>query len=355
MLQLGNGPRLAIKTGDDIWRPKQLRPQDFHGDVTLYTDLPGAVDGAHSALTTDLEQLELSGEHGSNPRILCVDRQWNSVARAEARGVIVPVVASRAEPHAVHIMTHHRPVRLKFPAMIPSKAMSVLSELYERVVAMRELEPVLIFDLDSTLFSTQERNHAILQEFLGEVGAPEDFRVVVEKILPADMGWNVMDDLRRRGFRHEATLDRLQKFWRERFFSDDYVRHDRPLDGAVDFVRAIHDAGALVYYLTGRDEPGMGRGTRRSLEAHGFPLGPDRVILRLKPNFEELDLVFKRRVLDELHHLGPVVAAFENEPANANLFAEHFPAATIVFLETIHSPDPPPLLPHIVRVTDFVR
>jgi hypothetical protein len=77
--------------------------------------------------------------------------------------------------------------------------------------------------------------------------------------------------------------------------------------------------------------------------------------MRLKPSFHEDDLVFKRRVLGELHHLGPVLAAFENEPANANLFAEHFPDAVIVFIETIHSPDPPPLLPQILRLKDFRR
>jgi hypothetical protein len=79
------------------------------------------------------------------------------------------------------------------------------------------------------------------------------------------------------------------------------------------------------------------------------------VALRLKPSFEEEDLAFKRRVLRELPALGPVVAAFENEPANANLFAEEFPAALVIFIETIHSPDPPPLLPRVVRVRDFTR
>src|SRR5262249_24471735 len=141
--------------------------------------------------------------------------------------------------------------------------------------------------------------------------------------------------------------------WYKRFFTDDYLAHDRPVAGAAEYVRAVHEAGALVYYLTGRDEKGMGRGTRASLVAHQFPPEGARVILRLKPRFEEMDLVFKRRVLSELHELGPVVAAFENEPANANLFAEHFPEAVEVFLDTIHSPEAPPLLDRIVVVKDF--
>jgi hypothetical protein len=233
---------------------------------------------------------------------------------------------------------------------------SVLKELLVRAERERELEhkPVFIFDLDSTLFSTQERNLAILREFIERIGAPADFQAVALRLTTAEMGWNIMDDLRRRGFRHEGTLDRLKQFWHKRFFTDDYLAHDQPLPGAAAYVTAVHDAGAQIYYLTGRDEPGMGKGTRLSLRAHHFPLEGERVILRLKPTFEESDIVFKRRVLGELDHLGPVRAAFENEPANANLFAEHFPDATVVFLETIHSPDPPPLAAGIVRVKNFL-
>jgi hypothetical protein len=110
-----------------------------------------------------------------------------------------------------------------------------------------------------------------------------------------------------------------------------------------------------VFYLTGRDEPNMGRGTRKSLGAHGFPLDAARVHLRLKPRFEEDDLVFKRRVVRELDRAGQVVTAAENEPANANMFLEAFPDAHVLFLETVCSPHPPPLAPGIHRLRDFRR
>jgi hypothetical protein len=233
--------------------------------------------------------------------------------------------------------------------------MSVLSELLAEVKTRLEHRPVMVFDLDSTLFSTQERNHVILHEFATEIGAPDDFRAVLERIQPADMGWNVMDDLRRRGFRHEPTLGRLRSFWQSRFFRDEYLRHDLPLPGAATFVREAHDAGSTIYYLTGRDEPGMGRGTRASLAAHGFPVEGEKVHLRLKPRFEDDDLDFKRQAVDEIRSLGEVLALFENEPANANLFIEAFPDARVFFLETVHSPNPPPLLPGIFRLRDFSR
>lgn len=232
--------------------------------------------------------------------------------------------------------------------------MSVLTELLAMVPSCIARRPLMIFDLDSTLISTQHRNHVILGEFVHHVGAPADLVQVIDKIKPCDMGWNVMDDLRRRGFRHEPTLSRLRGYWRARFFRDEYLRHDLPLPGAVEFVRAVHDAGAGIVYLTGRDEPGMGRGTRKSLKTHGFPVDGERVQLRLKPSSREDDLAFKRSALEGIREHGEVVAAFENEPANANLFLEAFPDARVVLIDTVCSPDPPPLAPGIVRLKDFV-
>jgi hypothetical protein len=229
--------------------------------------------------------------------------------------------------------------------------MHVLSELIDRLRA----GAVVVFDLDSTLLSTQQRNHVILHEFVKQVGAPPDLDPILSRITPADLGWNVMDDLRKRGFRHEPTLTRMRAFWMQRFFHDEYLHHDEPLPGAVEFVRGVHDAGAVVYYLTGRDEPNMGKGTRKSLRRHTFPLDEDRVHLRLKPRFEDDDLAFKRAVLGEIRALGSVAAAFENEPANANLFAEAFPDAQVIFLQTVHSPNAPPLHGRIVRIKDFQR
>ena len=99
----------------------------------------------------------------------------------------------------------------------------------------------------------------------------------------------------------------------------------------------------------------MGRGTRLSLESHGFPLADERVFLRLKPRPQDEDYAFKQSVIEDIRGLGEVVGVFENEPANANMFAEAFPTAHVVFLETVHSPNPPPLLPHIARLRDFQR
>lgn len=209
-----------------------------------------------------------------------------------------------------------------------------------------------IFDLDSTLYSTQARNHAILHEFAAGEDGP-GLRAAAAGLEAHHMGWNPMSDLRRAGVVDEAALARLRRFWLERFFTSEYLRHDQPLPGASHFVNHVHRAGAVVVYLTGRPAVTMGPGTRQSLVAHGFPLGGERCHLMLKPDGAEPDLVFKARALEAVAELGDVVCAFENEPVNANLFATRFPTAVVILLDTMHMPDAPPLDPRIVRVKDF--
>jgi hypothetical protein len=77
--------------------------------------------------------------------------------------------------------------------------------------------------------------------------------------------------------------------------------------------------------------------------------------LVLKPAFEMPDLEFKRDVVDFLGTLGDVVASFDNEPGNCNMFHRMFPAAETVFVETSWAPNPPPLDTGIATVRDFVR
>ena len=59
---------------------------------------------------------------------------------------------------------------------------------------------VSIFDLDSTLYSTQERNLAILREYVARAEAPAELRRIVEAIDASHMKWNPMEDVHERGF-----------------------------------------------------------------------------------------------------------------------------------------------------------
>ena len=216
--------------------------------------------------------------------------------------------------------------------------------------------PLAIFDLDSTLFLTEPRNLQIFHEFAARRRTvyPE-LAALVDQIGPAQMGWNIRESLAHHGVQNLELLDDLHRFWRDRFFTDDYVVHDDPTAGSVEFVTACHQRGALIYYLTGRHVGGMELGTVRALRTAGFPFWRGRCTLHLKPSFEMSDHAFKDDALSDIRsYHGRVVATFENEPGNANLFLRSFPDALHFLLETIHSPEPEIPDPRLIRSADFV-
>lgn len=214
--------------------------------------------------------------------------------------------------------------------------------------------PVAVFDLDSTLFTTAPRNWAILQEFLRAPGR-EALSKQVAALRAEDIGWNIQDCLRERGIGDVALWNELRRFWSDRFFTDEYVLHDKALAGAAAFVTACHSRGALIYYLTGRHVGGMEVGTVAALRSEHFPFWRGRCVLHLKPSFEMADAAFKDdAVADVRSYRGEVVASFENEPGNANMFLRAFPGALHFLLTTVHSPNAEPGDPALIRSADFL-
>lgn len=215
--------------------------------------------------------------------------------------------------------------------------------------------PLVVFDLDSTLFATADRNLRILSEFAAEhTAAFPGLGTQVAALSPQDMGWNVLDPLKERGYAPEGLKDRFIPYWVERFFTDEYVKEDPPNPGAVAFVNACHASGALIYYLTGRHKGGMEHGTVHSLSSHGFPYWRGRAVLHLKPSFDMDDFAYKTEALADIRsYLAPVVATFENEPGNANLFLDAFPEGTHFLLQTEHHPGAPAPSERLVQIPDF--
>jgi hypothetical protein len=233
-----------------------------------------------------------------------------------------------------------------------------LREVLARIdaVSAERMLPIVVFDLDSTLFSTAPRNLRILEEFVGEHAArTPGLAAMFEGIGLADMGWNIHECLKQRGIGDESLWRELLRFWFERFFSDDYLLHDTAVPGAQDFVHACHARGALIYYLTGRHVGGMEIGTVRALTRQGFPFWRGRCVVHLKPSFEMSDSAFKdEAVADVRSYKGRVVATFENEPGNANMFLRSFPDALHFLLLTVHSPTAERPDASLIAMEDFL-
>ncbi len=252
--------------------------------------------------------------------------------------------------------------------MIPAAAVTIRSPLsadeqgeFLRGLVARAAEasrrgarPVVIFDLDGTLFDNRPRTLSILRELGDTLGGthPDVTRAIMD-MRASDVVYGLTDSLLGRGIDSPEVAARALSFWRARFFRDEYLVHDEPLPGAARFARDCWDAGATLLYLTGRDLPEMSVGSWVSLREHGFPIGRVGTELVCKPSFDIPDEDYKREVAPLVARLGEPIASFDNEPANCNAFLRVYPKMSSVLLATQHAPNPPRLDDGVTVVRDF--
>lgn len=240
------------------------------------------------------------------------------------------------------------------PPPLPHQ-IDVLRRVLERVREPRSVPPLVAFDLDGTLLDSRARTLRIVQEYASSVTATDP--TLAEQLLNlrevAQISYLLSDTIRALGVEQTDVLKSLSTFWHERFFTDEYCLQDRPVAGAVAYVRACYDAGASLVYLTGRDVPGMLLGTVQSLRDHGFPIGLAGIHLVLKHDATLPDEAFKRTALPQLARAGDLVAFFDNEPANCNVCLAHNPECLSILLDTQHVPGSPPAERDVEVITDF--
>jgi hypothetical protein len=214
--------------------------------------------------------------------------------------------------------------------------------------------PVVVFDLDGTLMDNRPRVVAILHELAEEWRAKHpEAADRCAKATVDHIGYGFIENLRKLGVTEAELHDTGLAFWRARFFADPHIRHDIEVRGAREYAHACYKAGATVVYFTGRDLPNMALGSFASLRDLGFPIGLVGTELVTKPAFEVPDTEFKKAVAPEFRRIGEVIAFFDNESANCNLFIDAHPECTAVFLDTQCSPNPPPLDPRVHVVGTF--
>ena len=157
--------------------------------------------------------------------------------------------------------------------------------------------PVVVFDLDGTLFDNRTRILKILKEY-GEEEVSKVRPKLADKIAAIkieEVEYRVIDTLKKVGITEEAILNNAVVFWAERFFSEKYLGYDVPTPGSVEFVRTLYSTGARIVYLSGRDAPRQLVGTVRSLRESGFPIGIQGSEIILKPTRQTQDAIFKQR------------------------------------------------------------
>lgn len=219
----------------------------------------------------------------------------------------------------------------------------------------KQQRPMAIFDLDGTLFDNRHRTLRILKEYADrelQSVRPEAAKII-RGLTYDKIRYQLTETLIGAGVTEGAIVNNAAVFWSERFFEDEYLKYDKPVVGAVAYVRSLYSNGARIVYLTGRDAPRQLLGTVRSLRDNGFPIGIQGTELIMKPTAQTQDAIFKQQVTNYLRHYGKVVGTFDNEPANVNVYRRAFPSAAVFAFDAPHSPNPPPLLPDVKKFSTF--
>ena len=227
----------------------------------------------------------------------------------------------------------------------------ILGEVLAGVRA-RAPDGVAVFDLDSTILDNRPRQARILAEYGEAADLPALLRAGPEHW----RGWDLAAALRAAGLsagEAERHVGPFRRFWAARFFTSEYCRGDVPVPGAPAFVREVVLAGGRVVYVTARPAD-MVDGTLEAFRRAELPL-PDqrRVFLYMKPLAALGDDAWKDAACSEVERLGPVVAAFDNEPAHVNGYARAWPDAVAVHLDRDHSPRPIAVLDRVRSIEDF--
>lgn len=219
----------------------------------------------------------------------------------------------------------------------------------------KQERPMVIFDIDGTLLDNRARHLQILKEYGTQElkGVRPDAATRLANMTLQMVRYRLTDTLTMAGVTEQAVVNNAAVFWSQRFFVDEYLKYDKPTTGSVNFVRQLYSSGARIVYLSGRDAPRQLIGTVKSLRDHGFPIGIQGTELILKPSAQTQDAIFKQQVTNYLRHYGKVIATFDNEPANANVYRRAFTQAVCFIYTAPHSPNPPPLLPNITPLPSF--
>ncbi len=216
-----------------------------------------------------------------------------------------------------------------------------------------------VFDLDSTLFDVAPRLEKVLMDFAEVPENRERFPEHIpffQNVKAHRTDWGIKKTLIRAGLTHAEPEFQaaVRDFWREKFFSNDYLEFDVPYDGAVQYVQQLYQMGCKISYLTGRDVFRMGEGSLRVLKKWGFPIDVPSSELVLKPVRGMDDGLFKRDwFLQYPPKEGQEIWFFENEPVNVNLVLKHSPHVQIVFFDSTHQgAEHPP--EHIPKIMNFL-
>ena len=227
-----------------------------------------------------------------------------------------------------------------------STGMEFAASVLEAVEKARQggRPPLVVIDLDLTVFDNRERTRAILRDYLlASDLSPRTRAAALERLESHKIIYSIQENMEAIGVSNDMFRATGLDFWMERFFSDRYCIYDTPYAGAPEACQRLRKEDASLVYLTGRYADTQAVGTVQSLRHYGFPIAELGAQLIMKTSRQESDMAYKRRVSEELLQMGTPVAAVDNEPGHCNTMKGLFPQAQVALFDSFHSPKAPSL------------
>jgi len=197
----------------------------------------------------------------------------------------------------------------------------------------------LVFDLDSTLFCMKYRTQAIIKDYIQKDSFVTESNLVeqMQSIQVTERDWSIQEILKNYDLdQNQELLKRLESFWRQCFFTNDYLHYDQPYTNSIAFVQHLYQLGGMIFYLTARKAHKMKTGTVNTLKKYQFPLSNEQNLI-LKNQSQLSDAEYKTKELQKISKHFKTILFFENEPVILNQVKEQLAHIYLFWMNSTHS------------------
>lgn len=211
-----------------------------------------------------------------------------------------------------------------------------------QIAQQKKEQSFFVFDVDSTLLCMKYRTQAIIRDCENDPSFAKPFSKHLEalqKVKVTERDWSVREVLYRYGFSKEMDLLlAVEKIWKKKFFSSEYLHLDQPYKGCTEFIQHISQQGVELYYLTARNHERTREGTIESFKKWNFPLKSENHLIMKKASESDLtDAEYKVKHLKNMIKQTKTVVFFENEPLILNKSAKEVPEVRLFWMNSTHS------------------
>jgi hypothetical protein len=235
------------------------------------------------------------------------------------------------------------------------KFWETISSKVETVMASGKT-PYAILDLDGTLVDHSIRTYTIFQDAIESPGIGDGVAQLVKSINPGEYDYYPERSFIKVGIKDESIIKQLLAFWDKYYFSNHYLKYDKQMPGAYDFIMNIRKLAINIIYLTSRDYENMGDGTRVWLYENEFLKAMDCTrTLMMKSDLKYKNYESKAENCERIKMLGQPILIIDNEPIDLQTIGGYFPEALPVLIDTPNSGKRGVLPIDILKLKDFIE